>query len=45
MARSMVMAIPVYDSEPSTGKDAVFTGAFDIRNRTSIVLGVSFDNV
>ena len=41
IASSMALARPTYDSEPPTGKDAVFTGAFAIKNNKSICFGPS----
>ena len=37
-ASSMAVARPTYDSEPASGKDAVFTGALAIRKRISTFL-------
>ena len=44
MADSIPVAVPIYASEPVTGKDTVLTGALAIRNKRSIVLVVSFGN-
>ena len=37
MASSIALASPTYDCEPASGKDAVSTGAFDIRKSKSMV--------
>ena len=37
MASSIELASPTYDCEPASGKDAVSTGAFDIRKSKSMV--------
>ena len=44
VASSMASARPTYDSEPASGKAAVFTGAFAIRKSKSIFFGPSSGN-